>query len=324
MTGKSNLKGIFTVVPTPLKEDEALDLKGLRHLLNFYIDSGCHGLLVLGSGGEFPYFTFEERIQVAREAVKAVKGRVPLLVGTGFTGMTEAAAFVKEAGLLDIDGLLVILPIYHPVPFEDAHAFYSHICRVSRKPVLYYHYPQMTELFYTPRQIGRLFAIPNMAGAKESSLNLCEMAAHQKELKGRDFAVFTGNSLSLLRALDMGACGTICQIPSFAPRLVVDCYDAWAGGNGTKARELQERITRLLPFLNTFDLPTGLQVSAYKLLSRLPVSMKERNRSRHAVVKETLRQLGHPISARVRSPLPQVTPKLQEQIGEHLKAAGIA
>ena len=65
-------------------------------------------------------------------------------------------------------------------------------------------------------------------------------------------------------------------------------------------------------------------MGAYKLLSRLPVSMKERNRSRHAVVKETLRQLGHPISARVRSPLPQITPKLQEQIRVYLREAGIA
>ncbi len=307
MSNKEYFYGIYTVVPTPLREDERIDQEGLRHLVHFYIESGCHGLVILGSGGEFPYFSFEERLQVIKTAVKAVKGRVPVLAGSGFCSMNETVHYIKEAGVLDIDGFLVILPTYHPIPFEDAFAFYKHVASVSRKPVFYYHYPQMTGLLYTPEELARIFALRGIAGIKESSLNLSEIRKHLDAVKGKDFALFSGNSFSLLKVLAMGGTGTICQIPSFAPRLVVNCYEAWKSGDTKGAESLQAGILDLLPFLNTFDMAPGIQKLAYKAISRMPFSLKNRNRSRHAVIKETLRQLGHPVTARVRSPLPQIT-----------------
>lgn len=311
-------KGVYTVVPTPLNEDESIDHSGLRHLIHYYIDSGCHGLVILGSGGEFPYFSSEERIQIIKTAAKAAKGRIPVLAGSGFCSLSETAGYIGEAGKLDIDGFLVILPTYHPVDFEDALSFYSHVASISRKPVFYYHYPQMTELFYTPKQLARLFALKGMAGIKESSLNLSEIGEHLAAVNGKDFVVFSGNSFSLLQILSMGGAGVICQIPSFAPRLVVECYDAWIAGDKAGARTLQARILELIPFLNSFGLPAGVQKNAYKLISRMPFSLKNRNRSRHAVIKETLRQMGHPVTARVRNPLPQITRREQETITQLL------
>jgi len=311
-------KGVYTVVPTPLHEDESIDHKGLQHLINYYIDSGCHGLVMLGSGGEFPYFSATERIQIMKTAAKAAKGRIPVLAGSGFCSLSETAAYIGEAGKLDIDGFLVILPTYHPVDFNDALLFYSHVASISGKPVFYYHYPQMTELFYTPRQLARLFALKGIAGIKESSLNLREVREHLAAVKGKDFVVFSGNSFSLLSVLAMGGAGTICQIPSFAPRLVVDCYNAWKAGDKKKAEAQQRKILDLMPFLNTFGLPAGVQKNAYKLISRMPFSLKNRNRSRHAVIKETLRQMGHPVTARVRNPLPQITRREQETITQLL------
>lgn len=307
-------KGVYTVVPTPLNEDESIDHRGLQHLINYYIDSGCHGLVILGSGGEFPYFSSEERIQIIKTAARAVKGRIPLLAGSGFCSLSETAQYCGEAGRLDIDGFLVILPTYHPINFNDALSFYSHIGSVSRKPVFYYHYPQMTELFYTPKQLAQLFGLRGIAGIKESSLNLKEIREHLETARGKDFVVFSGNSFSLLKVLAMGGAGAICQIPSFAPRLVVDCYNTWKAGDKKRAEAQQTKILELIPFLNSFDLPVGIQKKAYRLISRMPFSLKSRNRSRHAVIKETLRQMGHPLSARVRNPLPQITRPEQETI----------
>jgi dihydrodipicolinate synthase/N-acetylneuraminate lyase len=323
MSIKERFHGIFTVVPTPLREDERIDHAGLRHLVNFYIESGCHGLVVLGSGGEFPYFSFGERLEIVGTTVKAAGKRVPVITGAGFCGMAETAEFIRMAGALRPDGFLVILPTYHPVPFDDALLFYRHICAVSKKPVLYYHYPQMTGLFYSPAQISRLLALDGMAGIKESSLNLREISKHLDTVRGRDFALFTGNSFSLLEALGMGGIGTICQIPSIAPRLVVECYNAYTGGDMTRARELQARILDLIPFLNTFDLPAGIQKRAYAVISRMPFSLRSRNRSRHAIIKETLRQLGHPVTARVRAPLPQITGHDREEIKRLLPTLGL-
>jgi dihydrodipicolinate synthase/N-acetylneuraminate lyase len=314
----NNFKGVYAVVPTPLNEDESVDYRGLQHLINYYVESGCHGVLVLGSGGEFPYFTFNERIQIIKSAVKAVRGRIPLLAGVGFHSRIETEAFINEAGLLDLDGFLVILPTYFPVEFSDARMFYEAIGTKSKKPVLYYHYPQMTGLFYPMAETVRLISQDGIAGIKESSLNLGEMWAHLKSRGEGDFTLFSGNSFTLLKVLEMGGAGTICQVPSFAPKLVVACYKAWTAGNFKEAKSLQRRIVELLPFLNTFAMPAPVQKLGFTVISRLPFSMKGRNRSRQAVIKETLRQLGHPITAKVRSPLPQITAEESEAVAMKL------
>jgi dihydrodipicolinate synthase/N-acetylneuraminate lyase len=306
MPNRKQFQGVYTVMPTPLQEDESIDQAGLRHLVNFYVDAGCHGLVILGSGGEFPYFTFEERLQIIRTVAAEVKRRIPVVVGVGFHSLRESVEFIKIAGEENIDGFLVVLPTYYPLSFDDVLAFYRPICGISRKPVFYYHYPQMTGHFFSTEQLTQLFSLENMAGVKESSLSLIDIRKHLEAIQDKDFSLFSGNSLSLLTVLSLGGSGAICQIPSFAPRLVVDCYKAWMSGNKELAESLQSNILSLLPFLNTFALSEAVQKFAYTAVSRLPLPLKSRNRSRHAVIKETLRQLGHPISARVRSPLPQL------------------
>ncbi len=320
MASREQFQGVYVVVPTPLHDDERIDHAGLTHLVNFYIESGCHGLLVLGSGGEFPYFTFEERVQVVKTAARAAKGRVPVLAGAGFCGQREALAFTREASVKGMDGFLVIMPTYHPVNIDDAVSYYAGIASSSKKPVLYYHYPQMTGLFYSPVELAHILTLPGIAGMKESSLSLGEMKAHLALMKGKDFALFAGNSFSLLKTLEMGGCGAICQIPSFAPGLASGCYEAWKSGDAERASRLQQKILDLLPFLNTFDMAPGVQKLAYRLISRAPFSLRNKNRSRHAVIKETLRQMGHPVTARVRNPLPQISGSGREAISAMISA----
>lgn len=131
MSIREQFQGIYTVVPTPLHEDESIDLAGLRHLINFYTDAGCHGLLILGSGGEFPYFTFEERLQILRTAAEEAGQRLKILAGVGFASLRESTAFIETAGREKIDGFLVVLPTYYPLPFDDVLSLYRRLCVLS-------------------------------------------------------------------------------------------------------------------------------------------------------------------------------------------------
>jgi 4-hydroxy-tetrahydrodipicolinate synthase len=92
-------RGIYVIVPTPLKDNEELDSAGLKHLLNYYVESGCHGVVVLGSGGEFAYLSYEERTRVTKDAIEAVAGRVPLVVGAGFGSRIETLKFIEDVGV---------------------------------------------------------------------------------------------------------------------------------------------------------------------------------------------------------------------------------
>ncbi len=77
------LSGIFPVVPTPLKEDETFDARAMSHLAEFYVSAGSHGLVVLGSGGELPYFSGNEKVAILKTVMDAVRGRVPVFPALG-------------------------------------------------------------------------------------------------------------------------------------------------------------------------------------------------------------------------------------------------
>jgi len=301
--------GVYPVVPTPLKEDESLDLAGLEHLVDFYIQEGCHGLLVLGSGGESPYFTLDEKIDILKTVSSGVKKRIPVIAGCMFMSRKELLVFLERAGSTGIDGFLVALPAYYPLKFDEVYSLFKGLAESTDKKILYYHFPQVTGLFFRKEQMEMLLNLEGIAGVKESSVCVREMKSHLKAVSGREFSFFSGTSQLLLATLEAGGSGTMCSIPSVAPRLVIDCYHAWMAGDREGARRHEDLICRHIQLMNTFALPAAVQAGAFRMISRLPFPTMVGRKSRHAVFKETLRQLGHPVTARVRSPLPQITGK---------------
>jgi dihydrodipicolinate synthase/N-acetylneuraminate lyase len=313
-------QGVYVVVPTPLKDDEGLDREGLRHLINYYIESGCHGILVLGSGGEFPYFSYQERLQIVNDAVAAVEGRVPLMVGVGFNSQVETLSFIRQVDTLAVDAFLVITPTFYPAGYEDIFRFFSDVCNASSKPILYYNYPQMTGVFLSSEQIVKLMSIDGMVGMKDSILGLSEIRKHIDQLADKfgenNKAVFSGNSFALESNVCRGGAGVIAVLPSVIPKLVVEGYNAAVAQDVVRLDKLQSQILNLMPLMNNFASKASIQKRVVNLLGRLPITLKARNASRAAVIKETLRQLGHPITSRVRSPQPQITPSERQAIAE--------
>jgi dihydrodipicolinate synthase/N-acetylneuraminate lyase len=301
-------EGIFPVVPTPLHADEQVDFRGLQHLIDYYISCGCQGLLVLGSGGEFPYFTLEEKRAIISASGTACARRVPLLAGCGFYSLHETLAFIRACQGMPLDGLLVALPTYYPLKFEDVLGYYEQVCRNAPCPVFYYHFPQMTGLFYTPEQLGHILRIQGMAGMKVSAFCLREMRSLLPQVQDKSFSLFAGVAFLLQDTLAMGGHGIIDPIASFAPRLVLEAYQACKQGQPQTAHILQEKVLDLIPVMNSLSLPVLIQKRVFQALSHLPrPSRHAGTTTRHAITKETLCQLGHPITARVRSPLPQIT-----------------
>lgn len=310
-------EGIYPVVPTPLHIDEQVDHRGLKHLIDYYIACGCQGLVVLGSGGEFPYFTLEEKRAIIVSAARACAKRVPLVAGCGFYSLQDTRAFFSACKGIPLDGLLVALPTYFPLKFDDVFAYYQEICRDAPCPILYYHFPQMTGLFFTPEQLGRILRINGISGIKVSAFCLREMRQLLKQVPADTFSLFAGVGFLLRHTIAMGGRGVIDPIASFAPRLVVDAYHACINGDAGRSRQLQEKILDMIPIMNSLSLPALPQKRGFQVLSHgLKPARSSGSASRHAVIKEAIRQLGHPITARVRTPLPQ----LSETEGRQIRA----
>jgi len=284
--------------------------------VRFYVDQGCHGLLILGSYGELPYFTFEERVEIIGRTAKIVCGHIPVIACVGYSGLRESALFLKKTKNIPVDGYLAVLPTYFKIAHEDCLQYYRELGRCTDKPLLYYHIPQITGISPSFDQLSEILRLERISGIKDSSMNLATLkrATSLKEEAGISY--FAGSGFLLLETLKHGGAGVMCTVASISPRIVVDCYNAFVAGDHGKARDLQDEILNFLPFMNSFSLPASVQKFGFNVLSRIGTSAIS---PRQAILKEYLKQTGIPITSVVRSPLPQISERDKAAVALFIK-----
>jgi 4-hydroxy-tetrahydrodipicolinate synthase len=281
---------------TPLNKSLKIDEDGLRYEVDFLIGNHVHGLVALGSSGEFPYLTVDEKKRVIDIVVEQTNRRVPVIVCTSSVGTDEVILLSKYARNRGADGLLINLPTYFPLTDKEVLNHYKAISKAVDLPVLLYDFPYVTHLEMSPELISRLSYIENVVGIKETGT--IEKAEEILQMKKREpFYVFTGISFVLLQILKSGGAGVICPIPCIVPREIVAIYESFKKGETKKSSQLQEKI--------------------YPLISMIAVPVQS------PVVKEAMRQLGHPIQPYVKSPLPQITAAQKDTVRKSLLDLGL-
>lgn len=185
-------RGTYTVLITPFTADgKSVDIPALKTLVNWQIEQGIHGLIPLGSTGEFLSMTREERQLVTDTCVKTAAGRVPVLIGTGAEWTDECVALSKEAQELGADGVMIIPP-YYSCPTEDE--LFEHYRRVGEAisvPIMVYNNPATANVDLTPGIVARLSRIDNCRYIKESTLEVTRVR-DIIELCGDRMTVFAG------------------------------------------------------------------------------------------------------------------------------------
>ncbi len=290
-------QGIFTVMVTAYDESGGIDRAAMAKMTNYQIKSGVHGLVVLGSNGECPYLTHDLQKSVIDTVIETNAGALPVIVGINERGTDAAlkmARYAKDAGA---DGLLLALPVFYPLDEDSVYQHYETVCNQVDLPVLFYNFPSHSHLVLTPEQIARIAKIDNVVGAKETIFKTSEVKG-LVDAADEDFSVFTGICVNLTKTMGVGACGAICPLPNVAPRTAVRLYEALKANDFEKAAPLQAEINQLLPLIAGAPAP-------------------------HALMKEALRLLGHPIRVDVKPPLPPLTPEQAVLVKNTLTAAGL-
>lgn len=320
-SSRKSFSGVYPVVPTPLLTNQDVDFKGLERLIRFYIDNGSHGLLVLGSYGELPYFTLDEKLAIIKRAVLTAGGQVPVIACVGYCGLREAGQFLEKSKKIPVDGYLAVLPTYFSLKHADCLHYYSELGRYTDKPLLYYHIPQITKISPSPGELSELLHMEHIVGIKDSSMNLPALKRTTSLKDEAGISYFAGSGFLLLETLRHGGAGVMCTVASISPRTVIDCYNAFVAGHHSQARDLQDKIFSFLPVMNSFSLPASVQKYGFKVLSRISTSAIA---PRQAVLKEYLRQCGFPITSLVRSPLPQITGRDKTAVALFIKNERLA
>ena len=241
--GSDDPLGLHGVVPptvTAFHDDESVDYETTADHARFVVERGVHGVFPLGTNGEFPLLTGEEREGVVEAVVEEVGDAVPVIAGVGAPSTYETVAHAEHAESVGADGIVVVTPYYYPLDREAALEHYRRVAEAVSLPVYIYHIPSKTGNELALETLSDLAAIESVAGVKDSSKDVPWLAqavdAHPELtfLAGSDSLIFTG--------LAVGCSGAVSAVANVFPELVVDCIEAYEDGDRDRARELQSRI----------------------------------------------------------------------------------
>ena len=238
--------GVFPPLATPFEGGEVAHER-FRENLAAYNRLPLGGYVALGSNGEFPLLSFDEKVAVCRTVVEGGAGR-PVLAGTGCESTRETIELTLAVARTGVCGALVLHPSYYKGSLDERAlgCFYRDVAEASPVPVYLYNVPQYTGMNLRPSLVADLACHPNVAGIKDSSGNitqLAEMIHLTRDMEG--FAVFAGSGGFFLAALALGAAGGIMAVANVAPRRCCDILDAFEDGRWDDARLLQGALIPL-------------------------------------------------------------------------------
>lgn len=245
--------GIYPAVTTKFKQDESLDIAEMERHFNFQIESGVHGLVVVGSLGENGVLTAGEKQQVLRTAVSVSNGRVPVLACVAETTTREACTCVEAGAKNGADGFMLLPPMRYVSDARETTHYLRTIAKVSEKPIMIYNNPIAYGVDVTPEMFAELADEPTFAAIKESSDNV-RRVTDIINLVGDRYRIFCGVDNLALEALVLGADGWLAGLVCAFPKETVAIYNHFKAGELDKAL----RIYRWFKPLLDLDVSTKL------------------------------------------------------------------
>ena len=242
-------EGIYTPIVTPYRDDFSIDRDRFAAVVDFLIGKGVHGLIVAGTTGEYYAQTPEERIEMMSLARDLIRGRVPMIVGTGAIRTEDSIMYAEAAVAAGADALLVATPPYaYPTGREIAlHALA--IDRAANLPVMLYNYPGRMSVNMDEETLNRLGRSPNFRAIKESSGD-----PNRLHMLARDYphiALSCGMDDQALEFFAWGARSWVCAGSNFAPEAHIALYQACAvDGDFTKGRAI---MSAMLPLMRVLE-----------------------------------------------------------------------
>ena len=280
------LRGCGTALVTPFHQDGTLDEQALRNLISWQISSGIDFLVPCGTTGETPTLSHDEWLRVIDLTIEVASGRVPIVAGATSNSTRDAVAKAQEVATREgVSAILTASPYYNKPTQEGQYQHFKAIAEAVGKPVILYNVPGRTAANLEPGTVARLSELPNIAGIKEASGNLTQIAEIANSARA-DFAVFSGDDAMTLPVIALGGAGVISVASNEIPREMSELTRAALQNDWTTARQLFRRYLPLMQanFLESSPMPVkavlammGRIEEAYRL-PLVPVRRDTRSR----------------------------------------------
>ena len=237
-------RGSYTVAITPFTEDgSAIDLEAWKRFLDWQLELGVPGIIILGSTGEFLTLSDEERTQFVETAVRHVSGRIPVLVGTMNAYTPTAVRYSREAEELGADGLMIIPPYYYTPTEDEIFGYYAAICEAVSVPIMLYNNPVTSNVDMSAKLVARLTrAFEQIRYIKEASLDVARVYDVIEETDGV-MNVFAGERI--VESFLLGAVGYVNPYGNYIPRASHRIWDLLVDGRLEEAKRIERLINGL-------------------------------------------------------------------------------
>lgn len=236
--------GSIVALVTPMHEDGRIDFDGLRALIDWHIDQGTDVIGVVGTTGESPTVTMEENREVIRVAVEHVKGRKPVLAGTGANSTAEAIELSRFAKQVGADATLSVVPYYNKPSQEGIYQHFKAIAEAVDIPMMLYNVPGRTVADMSPETAVRCASLPGVFGIKEATGNI-ERAAWLIKHAPKHFGVYSGDDGTAVALMLLGGRGHVSVTANVAPRDMHDMCMAALEGRVREATQLHFKLLGL-------------------------------------------------------------------------------
>ena len=238
------LKGSLVAIVTPMFEDGSLDLDALRRLIDWHVEQGTDGIVIVGTTGESPTVNVDEHCTLMQVAVEHSNHRLPVIAGTGANSTSEAVELTRHAKEIGADACLLVTPYYNKPSQQGLYQHFKAVAEAVDIPQILYNVPGRTGCDLHNDTVCDLADIPNIVGIKDATGGL-QRGTDLLLRVPAGFAVYSGDDATALPLLLLGGHGVISVTANVTPKLMHQMCDAALRGNLADARKANQAMFAL-------------------------------------------------------------------------------
>lgn len=246
MSKKMVFEGAATALVTPMNADFSVNYDRLSSLVDEQIEAGIHALVICGTTGEKSTLNYADHIKVIETAVKAAKGRVPIIAGAGSNDTVYSVGLCNDAIAVGADALLMVTPYYNKTSQKGLIAHYTYVADRVDAPIILYNVPSRTGVNIQPATYKELAKHPNIVATKEANGDIGSVA-ETRHLCGDDLTVYSGNDDQIVPLMSLGGKGVISVLSNVAPKQTARMCKLALNGDFSAAADLQ---LQFIPLIN--------------------------------------------------------------------------
>jgi 4-hydroxy-tetrahydrodipicolinate synthase len=265
MSLRNLLKGTGVAIVTPFNEDESVDFTALGNLIDFIIGNGVEYIVSLGTTGETPTLTKQEKLDIVNFTLDKINSRVPVVVGIGGNNTKAVIETIESFPLEKTAAVLSAAPYYNKPSQEGIFQHYKAIANASSKPIILYNVPGRTGRNMEPATTIRLAnEVENIGGIKEAGNSIPQCMQLLRD-RPKDFLIVSGDDDLVLPELAAGIDGVISVAANCFPKAFSDMVRAGLSGDFVVARKLNDPLIEAYNLLFAENNPAGVKAFLHEM-----------------------------------------------------------